>query len=543
MSGSNFNPYKSTDKAQKKIVLSAVGGARLTVSGQHVLVGNRKALALIAYLALNQQASVSREYLAGLLWNRHTEKQGKASLRQLFSKIRKAFGPENENFLTFDRDSITLNHKLMEVDLHILIKNLKNRNPVGLLDIKPNFTIDILHGLDALTHDYTDWLNDFRAQFRGKLSQGLQECYSSGSLSLKLRREMAEVAISLDSFSEDAHRAGMQLAAEDGDTSSALHIYSKLYKTLEEELGMEPSSVTQDLAVKIKTGYFDVTGDQSPPNIAQNSANLIAVSRGVPVPTVAILPFQNLGPDTIPEYFSQGILDDTVCLLATLREPRVISSNSTRSLSLSGKQYNEALKNFGANYVLSGSIRKSADKYKISVQLIDAETGFVEWAKIYAATVTDLFDIQSHIAQNIANKLIPSLRLAELRRTKGSCPEDLTAYHLMIRARDLAFRLDKNLFEEAGDMLRMACKKDPQFAPTFVSMAEWYSIRLGQGWSQNSQEDQQQLEKAATQAINLNEENGRALSMLGHNRTILARDYEKAQILFDKALLYSPQRC
>lgn len=86
----------------------------------------------------------------------------------------------------------------------------------------------------------------------------------------------------------------------------------------------------------------------------------------------------------------------------------------------------------------------------------------------------------------------------------------------------------------------MAAAKDPNFAPTFVVLADWHSIRMGQGWSPDPKADRIELEKNARIAIALSEDSSRALAMLGHNRTIYDRQYGEACVFFDRALSYAP---
>jgi len=306
---------------------------------------------------------------------------------------------------------------------------------------------------------------------------------------------------------------------------------------------MEPSGLTQDLVVDIKNGKFDGAG------ASPHAANQTAVSHtdeprlfiaGSDIPTVAIIPFGTIGPDPVPDYFSRGILEDTVCLLATLREPRVISSNSTWGLDPGHFSRTDDVRKLGADYVVTGTIRRAGEDYHLSVHLSDVRTGLVEWAQIYSSPAADLFEVQLEVAASIAQRLVPSLRIAELRRTKGSKPEDLNAYHLTLQARDMAFRLDRDSFDEAGQMLQLACQKDPQFAPSHVLAADWFSIRMGQGWSTDVADDQMNLEHYAKRAVELHEGNGRALAMLGHNRTIIDHNFDEGQALFEKAINASP---
>lgn len=520
--------------------LSVVGAASLSVSGQRVLQGKRKCLALLSYLALSQEAGVTREHIAGLLWGDSPERQARASLRQALSDVRQALGPFKIKLLTFDHDVLILDHASIRIDLVDLASDLEAGRVPDLLLSKPNLADEILTGFDDLSQDYTSWLREYRVRFHERLSRGLRDQYHSDDLPLRVRRAVAEAAMLLDPLNEEAYRIVMQLAAMEGDVGTALQTYARLFDVLGEKLGMEPSARTQDLAVKIKMGHFD---HPEPQQAHETPVAAVAEThdreKSFP-PTVAILPLQSVGPDTVPDFFTKGIVEDTVCLLATLHEPRVISSNSTRDIRASDLQPEGIAKTLGADYFVSGMVRKAGANFHLSVQLSDVRSGVVEWARIYDVTEKDLFDVQFDVAHSIAQKLVPSLRSAELRRARGSHPNDLSAYHLALVARDMVFRLDRTSIEEAEGLLNLAAQRDPEFVPTFLTMADLYSIRLGQGWSADRGNDRLLLEQTLGKAINLNEESGRALAMLGHNFTILRRDYQQARALFARALASSP---
>jgi tetratricopeptide (TPR) repeat protein len=110
----------------------------------------------------------------------------------------------------------------------------------------------------------------------------------------------------------------------------------------------------------------------------------------------------------------------------------------------------------------------------------------------------------------------------------------------MLRARELVFRLEKPAFERAGSLLHEALSRDPGYAPLHAAMAEWHSLRIGQGWSSDHDADMHALEAMAHSAIALDSGNGRACAMLGHSRAIYRREYDDALRLIDHALKSSP---
>jgi tetratricopeptide (TPR) repeat protein len=102
------------------------------------------------------------------------------------------------------------------------------------------------------------------------------------------------------------------------------------------------------------------------------------------------------------------------------------------------------------------------------------------------------------------------------------------------------FQLDRQALDEAGTLLRRAADRDPEYPPIHAALADWYSLRVFQGWSTDPAADARALEDAARTAIRLDPCHARALALLGHNRTIVGREYRDAFGLFEKALAAAP---
>jgi DNA-binding SARP family transcriptional activator/TolB-like protein len=537
------------------LVISVLGGIGLSYGGREVRLANRKARALLAYLAMSETASERRERLAGLFWGDSTEQNARTSLRQVLFELRETLEPLGCTTLTADRQDISLAPDTIDLDLGNVLRELGHGEVPEHLLTQSRIADTLFAGYDDLSPMFKEWVVSTRRAVHDRLMRALERGYDNAGLQRRQRRRMAEAALLLDPTHEAAGRAAMRLAAEDGETGAALRAYATLYDALGEEVDMEPSAPTQDLLVQIKQGRFDappaapvapVTALAPPPAPAagEEAARALPLARIslslAGAPTVAVLPFRSIGPDPISGYFAEGIAEDTICMLATLREPVVISSNSTRRFRDQEVALDQIGRQLGAGYVVTGSIRASGQRLRLAVELVEAASGMVLWGGAYDAETPQLFDAQEDIAARIARALVPKLRDAELRRSRGQRAEDLTAYHMMLQARDLMFRLEPEPFEQAGEMLRKATALDPGYSPTHTALASWYSIRLGQGWSADPTADSRALEQMARIAVSLDSGNGRALAMLAHNRTILRRAYDEALGLFDRALGSAP---
>src|SRR5215813_434950 len=151
-------------------------------------------------------------------------------------------------------------------------------------------------------------------------------------------------------------------------------------------------------------------------------------------PSVAVLPFSNLSGDAEQEYFADGMVDDIIIGLSRIKWLFVIARNSTFTYKGRAVDVKQVGRDLGVRYVLEGSVRKAADRVRITGQLIDASTGAHVWAERYDRRLEDIFALQDEITLSVVGAIEPSLRDAEIERVKRKRPENLDAYDLVLRA-------------------------------------------------------------------------------------------------------------
>ncbi|WP_375282107.1 hypothetical protein, partial [Pseudooctadecabacter sp.] len=198
------------------------------------------------------------------------------------------------------------------------------------------------------------------------------------------------------------------------------------------------------------------------------------------------------------------------------------------------------LDQFGVRYVVSGHIRHVGNRYQLNVELSKTDEGLVLWADRFEALATDLADAQSEIADAVVNRILPNMHVAELNEAQQIDLSHLSAYQHLLRAQDAAYALNPATFDDAGRALQAAVAASPDFAPAQVVLSDWYSLRVGQGWSLDVAADLAASEDHLVRALNIAPRNGRALAMLGHKRAVYAHRYAEADVLFDEALSASP---
>jgi TolB-like protein len=166
-----------------------------------------------------------------------------------------------------------------------------------------------------------------------------------------------------------------------------------------------------------------------------------AVSRAPPAgapalpdkPSIAVLPFANIGGDPEQEYFADGMVEEIITALSRVRWLFVIARNSSFAYRGQAVDVKQVRRELGVRYVLEGSVRKARQSVRITAQLIDATTGAHLWADRFDGSLEDVFDLQDKVASSVAGVIEPTLQAAEIRRSSERPTGDLTAYNLYLR--------------------------------------------------------------------------------------------------------------
>lgn len=176
--------------------------------------------------------------------------------------------------------------------------------------------------------------------------------------------------------------------------------------------------------------YQLLVGHAAPPVTQPQPAATESISAPLALPdkpSIAVLPFQNISGDPDQEYFCDGMVEDIVTGLSHIKWLFVIARNS--SFVYKGKPIDvkQVGRDLGVRYVLEGSVRKAANRIRITGQLIEAETGTHLWADRYDGALEDVFDLQDKITETIVGIIEPNLRRAEIERARRKRPDNLGA--------------------------------------------------------------------------------------------------------------------
>ena len=181
-------------------------------------------------------------------------------------------------------------------------------------------------------------------------------------------------------------------------------------------------------------------------------------------PSIAVLPFQNMSGDPEQEYFVDGLVEDITTGLSRFKWLFVIARNSTFTYKGRPVDIRQVGRELGVRYVLEGSVRKAADRLRITAQLVEAESRAHIWAERYDRVVDDLFALQDEITISTVGAIEPNLRQAEIERARRKRPDSLDAYDLVLRATPFS---DTGMPEgalKAMPLLERALALEPDYA-------------------------------------------------------------------------------
>ena len=180
-------------------------------------------------------------------------------------------------------------------------------------------------------------------------------------------------------------------------------------------------------------------------------------------PSIAVLPFQNMSGDPEQEYFADGIVEDIITALSRMRWLFVIARNSSFTYKGRAVDVKQVGRELGVRYVLEGSVRKAANRVRITGQLIDASTGAHLWADRFDGALEDIFDLQDQVTASVVGAIAPKLEQAEIERAKRKPTESLDAYDYYLRGMASFHQWTREGNNEALPLFYKAIELDPRF--------------------------------------------------------------------------------
>jgi adenylate cyclase len=188
-------------------------------------------------------------------------------------------------------------------------------------------------------------------------------------------------------------------------------------------------------------------------------------------PSVAVLPFDNLGGDPDQQYFADGLTEDILTSLARFTQLMVIARNSTFVYKGQAVRIADVGRDLNVRYVVDGSVRRSGNRIRVAAQLIEAATSAHLWADCYDRTITDIFELQDEITERIVTTLVSNIERSIIERARRKRPGSLDAYELFLQGREQRNMAQYDGMLAAEALFERAVALDPDFALAHAEVA------------------------------------------------------------------------
>jgi TolB-like protein/Tfp pilus assembly protein PilF len=499
-----------------RVHLLGIPSLRSDVTGEELELSTRRARGLVYMLAARPRLSLTRRQLAHAMWPDRGEDQSRASLRQALSDARRALrGCDVE--LSGDQDHVVLEPEHVWVDLHAFDAALRAGTADALREAMSLYRGPFLEGFPPLTDPFDDWVFHERQRltelFLGALDRAFVERMATGEL--ELVQSMAERALELEPSRETAHRALMAVHLERGDRGAAAKQYAACREALSRELGVSPSSETEDLHRRATSVAVEPVGRAAPPRLA-------------------VLPLVNLSGEPEQEYFARGLAEDIITELSRSRSLAVTARHASFGLPAHPTPRHIA-EQLGAEYALEGSVRRAGEQLRMAVRLSETASGTPIWGERFDAKLEDVFRVQDEIVAKVVGVLTRRIADAGLERARRRAPQDLHAYDCWLRGLDCLRRGTPGSDDEARAFFEQALAIDPHFARAYAGMSlshfnEWSC----QAWERWDEREGKAFEYAQA-AVALDDADHITQCILGRIH-LYRREFEKAERHLERAV-------
>lgn len=554
--------------------LTLLGEFGLSTSARCAIL-NKKAQALLAFLAMPPGRAHRREKLASMLWGDRSEESARQNLRQCLTAIRRACPTGEALPVVTEGDSLRLNTTHVTVDVSEFEEALREPDPAGLGRVFTLYRGELLEGLSLPAGSFEEWLIGERRRLTALAIRALTQLLEHQERSGRHEDAMQTALrlLTIDPLQEAVHRALMRLHHETGNTAQALRQFGICEKILRRELNVEPEAATRELRRDIlrsrsqpgsvheqrearpievrpaQTGTSGrgsgqqnrtaAEGDQSVEGIVSRGGpgepmshapsngpplpNAIEILRELDAPlvpsdrpSVAVIPFHSYSDDPRHAAIADAICEDITTTLSGLPRLMVIACSS--SLCYKGKTVDArtAGRELGVAHVLEGSVRILGSRVRISAQLVDTSSGAHVWADRYDRETEDAFGVPDEITQEIVTALEVKLTHGEQIRAWRRDAVSPEAYQHFVRGREAYLTFSRSAMGRAREELEHAISINANFATAHVLLGFTHAEDARFQWGSSREEALSKARAAARKGLALNAGCGAAHSLLAY---------------------------
>ncbi len=255
------------------------------------------------------------------------------------------------------------------------------------------------------------------------------------------------------------------------------------------------------------------------------------------VTAIAVLPFADMSPDRDQDYFCEGLAEELIDALTQVDGLRVAARSFSFQIGAAEVDLREVGRRLGVDSLLQGSVRKADDRLRITVQLIDVDSGYHRWSQRFESNVGDVFAVQDEIAEAVATTLRGGDLSQRERRAVRRPQTTVEPYEYFLRGRQRLHRMQQPDMDESRQMFERAIALDMEYAPAWAGLATVHAT-LFEWWGARD-EDLQLADRASHKAMELAPDLADAHVARGC-ALALRRRYEEAQTHFEEAARINP---
>lgn len=464
--------------------LQLFGAVVLSRRGRTVSLRNRKAQALLGYVALSPSRRATREQLAGLLWSESPEIQARASLRQTLRGLRQVLDTEGIEGIVISRDDLSIIPHSIAVDVWNSLSAIERDEAVALLLERKSVCESLLQELDDLDPAFRSWLLVQRQSLHERLVFMLEARLArieknpgNEGVGSQLAKTICIALLNLDPTHEGACRRLMLASVSEGDIAGALRRYNALWDLLDNEYDVEPSEETQRLVVAIKSGGIPAARYEGPafcppqlqpPELQLRAPTVAAGERPERRLRIMIGPFDAIGVQPSQRYLVSGFRHQLISSLVRFREWSLIDGASAPIFAVGAQQ---------ATYIVDASAYQAHDQLQLVLTLSDVMTGEYVWSEDVSAELATWFSTQKLVVRRLAIALNVHLSADRLDRTLDEPPVSLALYDRWLRGEALSRRWRGSNRTEAAGIFKSIIEEAPNFAPAYCSLVNFTNSR------------------------------------------------------------------
>lgn len=533
-----------------EIEIQLLGPMTVRVDGNiRELPKSRKTRALLALLALEPKPH-TRAALCEWIWPDTSDPR--AGLRWSLTKLRDVLPAGSAELIDANRESVSINWSAVHTDVARVTRLLESPDDADvetLVAYEDRFERGPLAELDTgATSEFEIWLeaqketiNRLHQQILEVLIERLTAAGDAESDAMAL--DYAREQVTLDPLDHGANVQLLQLLFR-------LHGQQEAQATLERmrqrlgEAGL-PDGELLNAWRKIPTAAVDqdpTPATEQRVQLELPPAALIDPTSHRPLPSrpsVAVLPFEDLGHHTSGGVLAQGIAVDLNARLSQLKSLFVIARASAARFSLAQQDASTIGRSLGVRYLVHGTTQRTEDRIRVTVNLIEAEQGAELWSDRVDRPIGDLFEVQDDLANQIVSALEPQIDQAEMERVRLLPTESLDAWECFHRAMWHSFRFTADDNALALGLFKRALEQDPQFSRAYAGLSFNHFSRAFLNAADDIPAEIAQALSCAEQAVSFDGRDAMGHWALGRAR-LLNREHDLALDALDRSLTANP---